>query len=721
MELIDVALQFVLNDNTNSHVMDTTPLQIYSSLLFFSPMKNRLQTALQHEMVPWVSQPPKADEDWTEYLQTFHGHKDEIGCVAFSSDSALLASFSYDDTIRIWRVATGECIHVLESVQGSWAERWLETYMVFSHNSALLAMARQGNEPIWIWCTDTGQRVQTIEEDQGDVTALAFSHDDSALLASGSDAGTVHTWRAATGECVGKFEVHGGEVMSVVFSPDSALLGSVSTDNTLNIWRTSTGECMQTLNPELVMILPVGPLAFSHDSALVATSESDIVTISHVSTGKESVTLETIWPEFPQRIAFSHNSEFVKAIHGKNFYTWSVATGERLQVLPVNTHLDACAFSHDLELMAGGILSTLYICRATKHEHVQPLKRHAGPVSKVVFSPDVTILASASADGTIFTWNAATGDHCRSLQGHGDSDVLELAFSDDSALLASSSVDTIKIWHAATGECIKTMKFHHNSTGPISLIFSRDSERLAALHSGGIVSIWHVATGECIKTMDVHGSDRDDCLIGISPDFGLVASWAYKAIRILDTFTGECLQTLSCPCWTTSRPGPPLAVFSYDSGLVAITYTDEDGNRDATRICRVTTGECLRTFGNDFILDELSFRLGGTRSLTDQDLISLQVPQSFSDTRLDNAEADPYLGLMCDKYNEAHWISWNGANLMRLPSDCTRYLGRWQSDLKTVARVCTTFAFGSGIGYVIIIGFSRDELSKAFDTRRDSK
>ncbi len=76
------------------------------------------------------------------------------------------------------------------------------------------------------------------------------------------------------------------------------------------------------------------------------------------------------------------------------------------------------------------------------------LKGHTGFVLGVAYCPDGKRLASASADGTVRVWDAATGQESLALKGHTGA-VLSVAYSPDGQRLASAGQDrTVKVWDA---------------------------------------------------------------------------------------------------------------------------------------------------------------------------------------------------------------------------------------------------------------------------------
>jgi WD40 repeat protein len=281
------------------------PLQTYASALLFSPTHSLIRQLFYHEKPKKITIKPAWSEDWSACLQTLEGHSSCVYSVAFSHDSARLASASWDNTVKIWDTSSGACLQTLKGHSN------FVTSVAFSHDSARLASASWDNT-VKIWDTSSGACLQTLKGHSNFVTSVAFSHD-SARLASASHDRTVKIWNTSSGACLQTLEGHSSYVNSVAFSHDSARLVSVSEDMTVKIWDTSSGACLQTLKGHSNFVTSV---AFSHDSARLASASYDnTVKIWDTSSGACLQTINT--GETLHRLSFDPTGSFLNTETGR--------------------------------------------------------------------------------------------------------------------------------------------------------------------------------------------------------------------------------------------------------------------------------------------------------------------------------------------------------------------------------------------------------------------
>jgi len=103
------------------------------------------------------------------------------------------------------------------------------------------------------------------------------------------------------------------------------------------------------------------------------------------------------------------------------------------------------------------------------------------------------------AVGRVQLWDVASGREIAAIKGHGRG-VSKVAFSRDGKLLASAGTDsTIKLWDVSTQKELVTFAGH---TAPIeSMDFSPDGRLLASASDDGGTFIWDTKTGEHLLTL----------------------------------------------------------------------------------------------------------------------------------------------------------------------------------------------------------------------------
>jgi len=134
------------------------------------------------------------------------GHTDTVTCVGFNFDGTMVLTGSYDGSIRVWDVSTGELVVVLEGPEDiEWAT-W------HSKGNAIVAGSKDGT--IWMWMTHNGQCVQVFAGHDGLVSTGCFSSDGKVVCSGGED-GTVRVWAPKTGACKHVFDAGFGHDATV--------------------------------------------------------------------------------------------------------------------------------------------------------------------------------------------------------------------------------------------------------------------------------------------------------------------------------------------------------------------------------------------------------------------------------------------------------------------------------------------------------------------------
>lgn len=273
-------------------------------------------------------------------------------------------------------------------------------------------IAGSGYQIVWLWDSNTGELINTLEGHTNHVWVTTFTSD-SQILASACDDHTVGLWNVSTGENLHFLTGHTDDIRSVSISPDDTTVASASLDGSVKLWSVSTGELLASIDD--AHSAGIRSIDFSHDGQMLATGSEDNTIRLWTSTGQLLNTLES-------------HTDTVETV------VWSPSLDRQL-------------------LASGSADSTVRIWNPVTGELLHTLTEHTGEVYSVVWSPDSQLLASGggvpyggSMDPSVRLWNPSTGEFIITLIA-GLADVEGLDFSPDGKMLVFGSDDgTLRLY-----------------------------------------------------------------------------------------------------------------------------------------------------------------------------------------------------------------------------------------------------------------------------------
>ncbi|KAJ6015115.1 hypothetical protein N7540_009706 [Penicillium herquei] len=273
--------------------------------------------------------------------RTLYGHSKMIRALAFSPDESMIASGSYDETIKLWNAITGNCQRTL---QGHFD---VVSTLAFSPDGNMITSGSH-DDTIRIWNTTTGDCQMTLYGHSGRVEALAFSPNRN-MIASGSHDTTIKLWDTTTGDCQGTLFGHSGVVNASAFSSDGNMIASGSNDNTIKLWDVTTEDSQGTLRG---YSSSVNTPAFSLDENIIASGSYKTVKLWNSMMVRGQKTLSDQLSPVTGIIAFSPDTRQIVCAKGSKksstIHVWDTVTGDLYKELTQHDFsVTAVGFSPD--------------------------------------------------------------------------------------------------------------------------------------------------------------------------------------------------------------------------------------------------------------------------------------------------------------------------------------------------------------------------------------
>jgi WD40 repeat protein len=166
-----------------------------------------------------------------QLASTIAGHSDCIYAIAYSPDSATIATASYDKLVKLWDARTGKEIRTLKDhIDAVYA-------LAFTPDGRRL-VSGAADRSVKIWDIATGIRLYTLSDATDGINTVAVSPDGRCMAAAGQDK-TIRIW--TLNEKDAKLDrsliAHEDAILKLAWSPDGKYLASASADRTVKLFR----------------------------------------------------------------------------------------------------------------------------------------------------------------------------------------------------------------------------------------------------------------------------------------------------------------------------------------------------------------------------------------------------------------------------------------------------------------------------------------------------
>ncbi|XP_026131174.1 F-box-like/WD repeat-containing protein TBL1XR1 [Carassius auratus] len=166
-------------------------------------------------------------------IKTFQGHTNEVNAIKWDPTGNLLASCSDDMTLKIWSMKQDTCVHDLQAHSKEiYTIKWSPTGPGTNNPNANLMLASASfDSTVRLWDVDRGICIHTLTKHQEPVYSVAFSPD-GRHLASGSFDKCVHIWNTQTGALVHSYRGTGG-IFEVCWNAAGDKVGASASDGSV--------------------------------------------------------------------------------------------------------------------------------------------------------------------------------------------------------------------------------------------------------------------------------------------------------------------------------------------------------------------------------------------------------------------------------------------------------------------------------------------------------
>ena len=584
-----------------------------------------------------AGQPPAAD-----VVAVLKGHTEAVDAVAVSPDGTLIATGSFDKTVRLWDATTGKEVRIYGGAAG---HKGQVLAVAFTPKGDQLASGGADNAAL-VWDVPTSAPGKAFAH-SGAVTRVAVTADGKTFAAAGGD-GVIKLF--PLGEEKGALDLKGhvGAVTGVGFTANNQFLVSTGADNTVRFWTPADGKGVAKfgagsaaitgfgVNPnnqtayttnaagELIF-WPLPPAAPKLPPAFLVASAPAAVALELAATKSGA-----LLPGTPARVvtvgvgrvaglAVSPTGDRVVTVGpGKEATSWNAGSGAKEKTFEAGGDATSAAISKDGQRVAvGGADGTVKVYTTGDGKLVGSFAAGAVAVD-LAFHPTNPALVGVLANKSAVAWNVAfvpgqpvPAEFGRAIQTYPHpAAVTGVAFTAEGLFFTASDDKQARRFRVASDGPVKTLP-HPNLVDAVA--FDETGTQLATGCHDGILRIWDVAKATPLKTITAHVQTMPQptpnpiYAVAWAPGGKQVLTASYdKTLKLWDVAGGTLVKEFKAALEPApgSKVEPPKEPVGHRDQVFSAVFTKDgkqfaSGSSDRTaKLWDVAAGKVVRDFPN---------------------------------------------------------------------------------------------------------------------------
>lgn len=489
----------------------------------FTPDGNRVAVAT--DIGIWIY-----DAHTRKELALLTGHTSRVTAIDFPADGSFLASGSFDGTVRLWNIDTGEQTAVFAGHRGSIGN------IAVSPDGKTVVSGGTWDTTIILWDVETGKQIKRHSKYHDNLFRRLKIYFDRSTTLSDSNA-----------------------IEALAFSPDGKTFASGHRDGTLRLWEAETGRKLSTVGDHKRVV--IDSLAFSSDGKkLVSCTRTQEILLHTFQNGRHH-SRHIHYVPFPKNLVFSPdgNNLFGIGYMGQDtigrqphIHKWNVNTGGLVMSTPTPHTYQIKSLTNSPDgstLLTGGWGDTIVSWNPVTLEHSTFTTGHATVGRTLQFSPDAKVLNTISGKNNLKFLDTETGVEISAPKQKSDS-IKQKPTTSQRHISAEyiKKRTAIRIFDIETGTDMYHITKHKGNIWWYS--FSPDRKTLATAGEDMTVRLWEVSTGKELLMIPTYS--RMPVTITFSPDGKTLAGGGvydrntnrYSLIRLWQLPSGKVLKTL---------------------------------------------------------------------------------------------------------------------------------------------------------------------------------